>query len=252
MALRYEQVDRVVELTLGRPPVNALDLATVREFDQAIDRIAGDGEVGCVLVRAAGDRAFCAGADIGMIQRCLSSDAGRDEMMRFVAALNAMIDRLESLDRPTVAVLERSATGGGLELALACDLRVAARGARFGLTEVRIGLLPGGGGTQRLTRIAGRAVASRAILTGELMTAEAAREWGVISEVTPDGAALSRARDLARTLSLQSRAAMAEIKRCIALAPSADGHRAEVDGTKRLLSDPRTTELISGFLSARR
>ena len=245
-------LDRGVALvTLDRPPVNALDEAMLDGLVTAVSAVADASEVGAVLVRGAG-RAFSAGADVAMISTYLEAEDRGEQLVAFGARLQHAYARIETLPVPVVAAIVGAATGGGLELALACDLRIAADNARLGLPEVHLGLLAAAGGTQRLTRIAGPAVASRLILTGELVSGAEAARLGFVHHAVPLESLEEEALALARRLAALPRGALAAAKHCIALAPSEQGYRAETEGTRGLLEDPATIERVDAFLGRRR
>ena len=157
--------------------------------------------------------------------------------------------KIEALPIPTFCAISGICVGGGLELALACDIRVAERNATVGLPEVKIGLLPGAGGTQRLVRIAGPAVARRLILTGELISGVSAHQLGIVQDLCEPGGAYDAALELARTMARAPRHTVVAIKRCLALAPSADGFAAEIAETLALHREPETKALIGAFLA---
>lgn len=231
--------------TLDRPPVNAIDEAMIDAMMDMLDDVE-QRDAGALLFRSAHSR-FCAGADITMIRGFLDSDGGVDQMIGFTDRLQQVYARIESFPLVTVAAIDGVATGGGLELALACDLRVAGEDVRVGLPEVNIGLLPGAGGTQRLTRIAGRGTALRTILTAELHTGAEAVELGIVQWAVPTEQVQPFALDLARGVADRPRRALAEVKGCIALAPSDEGYRAELEGSRRLLEDPATRTTVNAF-----
>jgi len=241
----------VATVTLSRPPVNALDLATVEAFDAALDRIDAAEDCGAILIRAQGTKAFCAGADIRLIERCIEADDGVEEMIGFVRRLQALLFRIEENPRPSVVAIDGAATGGGLELALACDVRVAGEDVRLGLPESRIGLVPGAGGTQRLPALVGRGTASLLILTGELVTGKQARELGIVQRAVPRDEVHDVALELARELAARPRVAVAAAKAAIALAPSHVGYEREIEATRGLLDEPETAALVQQFLSSR-
>lgn len=244
-------MDNVGIVTLSRPPVNAIDAETLDELYQIRDTIASDSSIRAVVVRST-QRVFCAGVDIHMIQGLLShGPAGQEDMLRFIRRIQGFYTLWQELDRPTVAAMTGSATGGGLEFALASDLRVASRDARFGLTEVKIGLLPGAGGTQRLTRVAGLPTATRLILTGDLVSGAEAERLGIVHIATDQGSVERVAIQYAADLASRSRAALREIKRCLAVAPSQDGFDREIDGSARLLADPESSAFVNAFFSRR-
>lgn len=209
--VRYDHRDGVAVLTLDRPGrLNAIGADTVELLHAALDGIAADPAVRAVVVTGAG-RAFSAGADITE----LDGLAGPHDFARFVHSLTDCFGRLAQLPLPTIAAVEKLALGGGFELALACDLRVAGESARFGVPEIRLGLLPGAAGTQRLARLLPNAVAKQMLMTGEPLGAPDALRWGLVNQVVPDGEALARAEELARSLANGPPLALAAAKRLV-------------------------------------
>jgi methylglutaconyl-CoA hydratase len=181
--LLVERRDRAVFVTLNRPTAaNALSRALVAALTELCGELAREisagGDVRVVVVTGAGDKAFSAGADLKE-RRTWTLDDTRV----FLGEINALMNAIEDLPRPVIAAINGVAFGGGLELALACDIRIAADTAEMGLTEVRLGIIPGAGGTQRLARIASVAAAKELILTGRRIGAARARELGIVSEV---------------------------------------------------------------------
>ena len=191
-SIRVAVEDGVAVLTFDRPEVrNALNLETVREGEAALARLASDAAVGALIVTGGGDQAFVSGADINDLR-----DRTRDEGL---AAINSsFFVTVERFPRPTIAAVNGYALGGGCELALACDLRIAADTAKFGQPELGLGIIPGAGATQRLPRVVGLGRAKHLILTGEIIDAAAALEIGLVSAVVPAGELATAARALAR------------------------------------------------------
>ena len=182
LPLLINRHDRVAHLTLNRPDqLNALGTEIIRALDGAFDDIADDEQVRAVLITGAG-RAFCAGADI----RELETFTTAYEFREFIGTLTRCFAKLQRLPKPSVAAIHGGAYGGGLELALSSDLRVASRAARLGLPEMKLGVLPGAGGTQRLPRQIGPTLAKQMILTGEPISAERAFALGLVNEVCDD------------------------------------------------------------------
>jgi len=192
--IRVELADQVATLTIDRPEVkNALDLQTVGEIREALQALAGREDVGVLIVTGAGDAAFVSGADINDIRA-----RGRDEGL---AAINSsLFAEIERFARPTIAAINGYALGGGCELALACDIRIASDTAKFGQPELGLGIIPGAGATQRLPRIVGMGRAKHLVLTGEIIDAKQALEIGLVSAVTPPGQLQIRARELAKKI----------------------------------------------------
>jgi enoyl-CoA hydratase len=177
--LTVEVADRVAVVTLTRPEVrNALNARLMGELQQVLAGLADDDAVGAVVVTGAGEKAFAAGADLGEVSRYTARTALDSEMQR-------VFDAVEDFPKPTIAAVNGVALGGGCELAMACDIRIAASSARFALPETALGLLPGAGGTQRLGRLVGTGRAVELILTGRLVDATEAREIGLVTSVVP-------------------------------------------------------------------
>jgi enoyl-CoA hydratase len=190
--------DGIATLSLSRPPVNAVSDEFITLFDATLDELAAQSDWKVLHVRS--QKVFCAGADLVQVRERFEAPDGPDRTYRFVAKLQRLYQRLEQLPQVTLAEIGGAAMGGGLELALACDLRIVALEAKLGLPEARLGLIPGAGGTQRLTRLCGRSVASRLILEAEIIDgAEAARlgiaQWAVARAELP-----ARAAEIARQI----------------------------------------------------
>lgn len=186
--------DGVVTLTLHRPEVrNAINLRLVEEVTAALATLAADDSVRALVLTGAGGKAFAGGADI----RELRERRGEQALL----AINAtMFQRVEDFPRPVIAAIEGFALGGGCELAMACDVRIAGASSRFGFPEVTLGIFPGAGGTWRLPRLVGIGRAKELVLTGRLFDAAEAEELGLVEHVVPEGEALVRALALARTI----------------------------------------------------
>jgi len=194
MALvEIEIADRILTATVNRPEkMNALNSALLEELDAAAVRARSDDAVGAMIVTGAGPKAFIAGADISELAT-MTPVAGRAHALRG----QAVFSRLESLGKPVIAAINGFALGGGCELALACTLRVASENARLGQPEVKLGILPGYGGSQRLARIVGEGRAMEICLTGDPISAAEAYRIGLVNRVVPAGEALGAARELA-------------------------------------------------------
>jgi enoyl-CoA hydratase len=192
--VRIDVAESIATLTIDRPDVkNALNLQTVQECRLALGELAGNAGVGVLIVTGGGDSAFVSGADINDIRA-----RGRDEGL---AAINSELFKdVERFPRPTIAAVNGYALGGGCELALACDIRIAAETARFGQPELGLGIIPGAGATQRLPRIVGLGRAKHLILTGEIIDAKQALEIGLVTAVAPPGQLAIRARELAKKI----------------------------------------------------
>jgi enoyl-CoA hydratase/carnithine racemase len=233
--------------TLGRAPVNAIDEAWLGRLDKLLTTIGGIPETAVLLLRS-GERAFCAGADLELMRSRFDSAEGRARMVALAREMQRVYARLERLPCVTLAEIGGAAMGGGLELALACDLRIASDEARLGLPEPRLGLVPGAGGTQRLPRIAGEAVARRLILGAEVITGAQAAELGVVHWAVPAGELAERARSIAGDIATLPAAALAAAKRCLG---AADGFERELEATGELLAQEETRRRVRAFFEER-
>lgn len=229
-----EQHGSVCRVTLNRPDAANSRNQRMREELMAIwSAIDASAEIRAVILAAAGERFFCAGMDTKEAGRHETSKARR---ARLAAARD--IEQLAALRQPTVAAVNGYALGGGLEMALACDLRVAADTAKFGLPEVTVGLVPGGGGTQRLPRVVGLARATELVLTGRRFSAVTALDYGVVTEVVPAAELNSRADALAASLAAYPADAVGAAKRLVRHStevPVATGVAEELDALCDLL-----------------
>jgi len=208
--VRVAVEDRLALVTIDRPPVNALNTELVEELARTFEEIGARKDVGCVILAGAGDKAFVAGADIAeMVEK-----SGL-EMRRFSEAGVRMTKAIEGIPQPVIAAVNGYALGGGCEVALACDIRIASDRARFGQPEVNLGIIPGFGGTQRLTRLLGAGWASELILAGDPVDAATAERIGLVNRVVPHERLLEEAKRLARTILSRGPRAVALAKAAI-------------------------------------
>lgn len=242
----------VLVVTLQRAPVNAINDALLAQLEAVLDEVEADDALAVLHLRSA-CKVFCAGADLSLIRSCVATAQGREAMLATVRRMQRVFARLEALDCVTLAELGGAALGGGFELALACDLRIAADDVRVGLPEVGLGLLPAAGGTQRLTRLVGHGLARRLILGAETPTGNEAQTLGLVQWAVPRERLADEAAALARRYGAMPRLAFAENKRCIALAgvPGEVGYAAEIDATRRLYQHPETKRRVAAFLDKR-
>ena len=188
----YEKKNSIAYLTLNRPRVlNALSRRTWEDLRSALEAARDDADVRGVILTGAGDKAFIAGADISELASATAIEAA--EASRFG---QDVLDLIENLGKPVIAAINGFALGGGCETAMACTLRVASEHAKFGQPEVKLGVLPGGGGTQRLPRLVGKGRALQIILSGEMISAQEAHRIGLINEVVPAAEVIPRAEAL--------------------------------------------------------
>ncbi|HTC07181.1 MAG TPA: enoyl-CoA hydratase/isomerase family protein [Acetobacteraceae bacterium] len=242
-------VDQISTVTMNRPPVNAMSSAWVREFHALLDRLEDRDDWVVLHIRSA-LKVFSAGADLKEMRARFARPDGIDATVQAIRDYQQLFARIEALPRVTLAEIAGGAVGGGFELALACDLRIAADDARVGLPEVAIGLLPGAGGTQRMTRLAGFPTALRLILGAEVVNGTEAASLGLAQWTCPRTELAATATAIARRYAALPAHAIAAAKACIAkAAPRAqDGFTAEVDQSRGLLHSPVTVRLIERFL----
>ena len=188
-----EKKNFIAYVTVNRPKVlNALNVATLAELGVAFQEIKSDAAIRVAILTGAGEKAFVAGADIGELAK-LGADSGRE----FARRGQAVFDLIENLGKPVIACINGFALGGGCELALACTMRLASENARLGQPEVKLGMIPGYGGTQRLARLVGKGRAMQMVLSGETITAQEAHRIGLVNEVTAAAELVPRAEAIA-------------------------------------------------------
>jgi enoyl-CoA hydratase len=191
--LIVDVAERIATVTVNRPKsLNALNRATVLELRWALDELEAREDVGVVLLTGAGEKAFVAGADISEMRGITPLQA-----LDFAVLGQEVLERIERIPQPVIGVINGFALGGGCELAMACDLLVAADTAKFGQPEVNLGIIPGYGGTQRLPRLVGRNLAKELVLTGEMISAARAYEIGLVNRVVPLSELMGAAREIA-------------------------------------------------------
>jgi enoyl-CoA hydratase/carnithine racemase len=239
----------VARLELDNQPLNLVTGAMMESLDAALDELARDSTVRAVVVTGAGTRAFCAGSDVKEFEAL----AGRVAQGKLLYE-KYVYRKLAELPVPTIAAIEGDALGGGLELALCCDLRVASERARFGMPEVRLGVIPGSGGTQRLPAVIGPARAKEMILVGELIDAWRAEQIGLVNAVAPERGALAAAVEMAERIAERGPVAVREAKRLIGQAGDLDldaGMAAELDASDRVFASDDMREGARAFFEKR-
>lgn len=186
--------DGIAVLTINRPEVrNALDKKTVDEFHAALDQLRRTAEAQALIITGAGDKVFVSGADVRALK-------GRNKFDALQGINSRLFTAVEEFEKPTIAAVNGYALGGGCELTLACDIRIAGENAFFGLPETSLGIIPGAGGTQRLPRLIGLSRAKELVLTGEIIDARRAEQYGLISRVVPLPQLMDSARETARKI----------------------------------------------------
>lgn len=244
---------QIATLIMSSAPVNALSEAWVRDLSREIAAIEARDDWKVLHLRS-DQKVFCAGADIKEMRARFEAADGSDRTYAYVASIQRLYARIESLPQVTLVEIGGAALGGGFELALACDLRIAAAEAKLGLPEVSLGLIPGAGGTQRLTRLVGRGVASRLILGAEAVDGATAERFGLVQWACPRAELPVRAAEIARRIAALPAAALAAAKLCMASAatPGRGGYSDELELTRNLQTDAETRERISAFIAGAR
>ncbi|CAH2598903.1 Enoyl-CoA hydratase/isomerase family protein [Rhodovastum atsumiense] len=249
MRIDFDASAPVATLTLCRSPMNAIDDAMLDALAGALEAVTAHAAITVLHLRS-NQRVFCAGADLRMVAERVGSAAGAAAMAETVCRFHRVYDTLAALPVVTIAEINGAALGGGLELALACDLRIAGHASKLGLPEARVGLLPGAGGTQRLTRLCGPGVAARLILTGEAVDGREAERIGLVQWAAPDGEVADLAAGIATRAAGLSAEAVRTAKQCIGIAARLDpaGVRAEVEGITALMLEASTRQRVTDFL----
>lgn len=247
--LIVEHAERITTVTLNNPPLNLLSQAVLQELDRVFCDLEADDGTRVVILTAAG-RFFCPGADIKELAGLATAHQG----MELSGKGQALLNRIERYDKPVIAAVNGTCLGGGLEMAMACHMRVAATGISLGLPEIKIGLIPGFGGTQRLQRIIGPSKAAELILTGESITSEEALALGLVNRVVPAQDVLKEARSLAAMVTSKGRLATQAALRAIRTgldSPLAEGLAREAELFGELCETADKKEGTTAFLEKR-
>ena len=245
--LRVELADAVATITLDRPPVNAVNLEVIDDFLAAAAGIADDAAARAVVITGVDGR-FCAGADIAMMR--VLSRANHERVRRWVDVQAA----LETMSKPVIAAINGYAFGGGAELALACDFRWMAADAAIGFPEIGLGIFPGAGGTQRLTRLLGPARALDVMISGRRLTSAEALEVGLVQRVVAPESLAPEVRAFAREMAAKPTRAIGLLKRCVYDGwgrPLADGLTLERQAVFEVIATRDAAEGLDAFLQKR-
>src|ERR671927_1738663 len=248
--LLLEKRGRVAIITINRPDKrNALNIKTREEGAAALEELREDDSIGVVVFTGAGDKAFIAGADIGEF-------AGRTALrQRAVMLGRSLFTAIDNFPKPVIAMVNGYCLGGGCELALSCDLRIASDKASFGQPEINLGIIPGGGGTQRLTRLIGEGKAMEMILTGDIIDAQTAYSIGLVNQVVPAEQLQAKTMELANRIADKSPIALQLAKEAVKIASRSnldEGLRREVDLFALCFSTEDKDEGVSAFLEKRK
>lgn len=210
--VREEVWDGVALITLNNPPLNLVSMELTRQLSQCLNGLGEKAEVAAVVLTGSGDRSFSAGSDINEFPELIDREAFVEQKLAFE---NETFALLKNFPRPTIAALNGLAFGGGLELAVCCDLIVAERDVRLALPEIKLGAIPGSGGTVRVVRRIGEARGKEMALLGNAIDAVTAESWGLVNKVVGKGEALAVARGLAQDFANGPRDALEACKRCV-------------------------------------
>ena len=245
-----ERRDAVALVTIDNPPMNALSATLLDELEAEIDALDAAADVHAIVLRGGGERAFVAGADIKEFP-ALRETASEGGSARGIQRLG---HRMDAADTPFVAAIRGFCLGGGLELAMCCDIRICADDATLGQPEIKLGLIPGGGGTQRLPRLVGQGRAMFLNLTGDFVDADTAYGWGLVERVVPVAELEETAVAIAGRIAAQSPHAVAvlrELARTTRDLPLGEGLRREADGFVRCLRSEDGAEGVAAFIEKR-
>lgn len=247
--IRYEKNQNIGTITLSHPPVNAIDSEFVAAFHTALDEAEADELT--ILVIDSDQKCFCAGADLNLIAGFFEDADGARAMQTYVATLHTLFDRVEAFPAVTLAVIAGPALGGGLELALACDMRIASTRAKVGLPEARVGMIPGAGGTQRLPRLVGPGVAAQLILGGEIVVGAEAARLGIVQWATEPGELKVRVSEMSAQIAGLSGQALRASKACIAayFDSGQDGFARELEVPLVLMATDEARDRVLGFFN---
>jgi len=248
--LLIERRERVAIITINRPEKrNALNIQTRAEGAAALEELRDDESIRVVIFTGAGDKAFIAGADIAEF-------AGRTAVtQRDVMTGRSLFTAIDTFPKPVIAMVNGYCLGGGCELALACDLRVASERASFGQPEINLGIIPGGGGTQRLTHLVGEGKAMELILTGEIINAQTAYSYGLVNLVVPAEELEAKTLEIANRIAEKSPIALRMAKEAVKTASRAtldEGLRREIDLFALCFSSADKDEGVTAFLEKRK
>jgi len=247
----YETEGNVAVIRFNRPKaLNAVNLNVVKDVQKALDEVEGNPSIRVLILTGAGDKAFVAGADISMMVNLAPL-----QLREFSVALHDLGFRLEGFPMPVIACVNGFALGGGTEIAMACDFIYASETAKFGQPEINLGIIPGAGGTQRLPRLVGKGMAKELCMTGAIISAQEAREIGLVNKVFPADSLWEETLKTARIMASKGRFSLTAAKRCIDRGYNLDlraGCAVESDQFALCMASPDGKEGMSAFLEKRK
>lgn len=239
----------IAQLTIHRPEaLNALNGKTIAELSEALSQLENDTECRVIILTGSGEKSFVAGADIKEF-----ADYGFDEAKALAEkGQNTLFNKIENLKKPVIAAVNGFALGGGLELAMACHIRYASDNAKLGLPEVTLGLIPGYGGTQRLPQLVGKGLANEMIFSAKMISANKAKEIGLVNEVFPPSELLIKAEELAHSIAKNSPMAIEKAIEAVNLSAMERGFEKEIQSFGKLFEMDDKKEGVTAFLEKRK
>lgn len=249
-SIHIEVADYIATITINRPDaLNALSVGVLNDLHEAFSILKNDQSTGAIIITGAGDKAFIAGADIKYMQTL-----GKEGALEFGKLGQTLTVKIENSSKPVIAAVNGYALGGGCELSLACHIRIASENAIFGQPEVKLGLIPGWGGTQRLPRIVGKGRATELIIGGHNIDVQEAYRIGLVNKVVPQQELLNSAKNFAGLILKNSPNAVAESLRCINISAEktiSEGLSNELDSFSDLFENNETREGLTAFVEKR-
>lgn len=247
--LLFSIEDNIAIITINRPDkMNALNKDVIQELSAAIDEVNSNKEIRSAIITGSGAKAFVAGADISEF---LSLDATGGSALASMGQ-TSVFDKIENASKPIVAAVNGFALGGGCELAMSCHFRVASENAKFGQPEVNLGLIPGYGGTQRLTALVGKGKAMELCMTAHMVDANEAQSIGLVNHVTTQESLLERTKDILNIINSKSPMALAKVITCVNKAGRADGYATEIAEFGACFGTADMKEGVSAFMEKRK
>ena len=251
--IRYTVEDKVAVVVVDHPPVNALNPQTLKELSAALDELTANPDVKVIVITGGGQLAFIAGADLGVIGAIVKT---RDNTaaQELIELGQGVFNKIEQSNKPVIAAINGACLGGGLELVMACHIRICGDRARLGQPEINLGIIPGWGGTQRLARIVGPAKAAELILTGDQITAQQAMQLRLVNMVAPGGEVMRQAKGLAAKIANKGALAVTAAMTAIRAGLDADlptGLAAERKQFDAVMASDAAREGITAFLEKR-
>jgi enoyl-CoA hydratase len=248
--MSLEQDGPLAIVTLSNPPMNVLHPQMVAELDDCFTALASDPAVVVAIITGQGERAFCAGFDIKEFPNMMAPGGAE----ALATKLHQGLSKIAHLGKPTIAAINGFALGGGLEVAMACDLRIVAANAQLGQPEIKLGLFPGAGGTQRLPRLVGAAIAKELMYIGDPIDANEAHRIGLANRVVPAGEALDAARDMGRTIASRAGVALRYIQQAVNRGLNTtleEGLQIEADLFAKIFQTEDVREGVEAFINKR-